>query len=141
MGSGYSQCSHKTFTITDIDQTIYDDKFDIWKFQMADGICDSCQKEIRLIKKTCREHNIPQPWEYFDQSYCPHDVIMIRRKTRNQSTNRYMARAECVGCLTNIPVYITFKIDTINGEEVDIQTMEWEVDKQKLQQEMKDKQK
>ncbi len=141
MGSGYSQCSHESFTVSNIDPTIYNDKHNIWKFQMADGMCDDCQEKIRLIKKTCIDHNIPQDWEYFDPKYCHHDVIMVRKKTRNISTNRYDARAECVGCLTNIPVYITFRVDEKDGKEVNIQTMEWDVDKQKLDQEMKNKQK
>ena len=139
MGSIQSYCPHTLFILQDIDPAEYNDKTGIWKFQMADGRCDSCGEKIRLIKKKCKEHNIEHYWEYFDKTYCQHDVIMIRQKKRDLATNRYNGRSECVACLTSIPVYMTFMVDKKDGKETDLQISEWDVDKKKLQLEQEEK--
>ena len=148
MGSG---CSHSLFYPTNIDSTIYTDKSNIWNFQVADGLCKDCGEKNRLIKKICIDHGIEQPWEILDPKTCQHEVVMIRRKLRDGLAKRYNGRAECVGCLVNIPVYIDFEVKNINNkknnsendgqeldsQEIDVQITEWDVDQIQLARENK----
>jgi hypothetical protein len=128
-------CSHTNFEVSNINPTVYTDKTNTWNYIVADAECKNCKTKLRSIKKTCIDHNIPQPWEIVDKVVCKHDIITIYNKIRDIKNNRYNGRAECVACLVNIPVYITFKVEKINGNYEDIQTSEWQVDKIKHNQE------
>lgn len=129
-----SSCSHSSsFEVSNIDPEEYVDEFNIWKFIVADGICNDCNKKIRIKKKICAEHNIPQYWEFVDPQLCRHEVLMIRYKKRDIDTHRYNGRAECVACLSSVPVYTDFAVRKINeSETVDVHTSDWEVDRKKL---------
>lgn len=133
-------CSHSDFDVSNIDPTVHTDKMKTWNFKVADAKCNTCDaKHLRAIRKTCVDHGINQPWEIIDKAACKHEVIMIKNKTRDMARKRYDGRAQCVCCLNDVPVFITFEVKRLNGSEADIQTSEWLPDKVKTRQEQEQK--
>ena len=72
-----------------------------------------------------------------DPKTCQHEVVMIRRKLRDGLAKRYNGRAEYVGCLVDIPVYVEFEVRSIGEQEYDTQVTEWDVDQIQLSRENK----
>lgn len=134
-----SACSHYRFEIFNIDPNTYNEKEKTWRFKVADAECVDCKMKLRAIKKTCIDHNIPQPWELIDHHICKHDMIIVRHKRKNEKHMIYTGRSECVGCLISIPIYCPYKILTINGNPTEVRNVEWEVNEEALAKEMKNR--
>lgn len=136
-----ASCSHNNFVLLHVDPYRYTDNAKTWHFQVADAECQTCgTKHLRAIRKTCVDHGIQQPWEILDKAVCRHETVMIKNKTRDIKHKRYVGRAECVCCLNDIPVFITFDVKQLNGKMSDIQTSEWKPDKNVIRQEKQERQ-
>lgn len=138
-----SSCSHINFYTLNTDPQTYTDKLGIWKFRVSDAKCNECQTiGLRAIKKTCLDHMIEQPWEIMDKISCQHELMKIKNKTKDNKNNKYTARAECICCLSSVPVHMRdenyLDIGLNKGIEENIQNPGWVVDKIKNNKEIKE---
>lgn len=124
-------CSHSRFELLNVDPGNYKTPNNVWIIQPGDGKCIDCKEQIRVIRKTCVDHGIQQPWEATNIHICQHDHVSIKNKTKNPSKNRYEARLECVLCKINSPVYCTYVEQIRNGNKVEILTSDWTSDREK----------
>ncbi|VBB17970.1 hypothetical protein YASMINEVIRUS_433 [Yasminevirus sp. GU-2018] len=134
-----SACSHHRFEVFNIDPNIYNETEGVWKFKVADAQCVDCKERLRAIKKTCVDHNIPQPWELTDHHICKHDMIIIRHKKKDEQNKRFTGRSECVACLTSVPVYVPYEIVMVNNKPTIVRQARWEVDVKMLNKEREDR--
>jgi hypothetical protein len=136
MGSG---CSHQSFDVFNKDINEYTDSLRIWRYRMGDARCNDCQIRLRVIKKRCVEHNIPQLWEVFDIASCQHENLCVTNKERDPENERFTGRITCVACLMHVPGHATYKTKKVNGKYVDEMTSEWTVDNHQYMNELKEK--
>lgn len=134
-------CSHTNFVIHNIDPESYKDSLNVWMVKVADATCSDCGEKLRVIKKTCIDHGITQPWELTNSHICNHEHIKIKNKNKDTSNNTLTGRAECIMCLISIPVYAEYIEKNINGSNIDVQTTKWDTDKKKFTIELKNKKK
>lgn len=124
-------CSHYDYEITNIDENTIDDIDDIWIYKTADGKCKECNDVIRLSKRTCKDHNITQPWEIVDIHSCKHERIYVRNKRKSPKESKIYGTGICAICLLDCPVYASYHQKYYKDELMESRTSEWKIDSDK----------
>lgn len=134
-----NSCSHEQFDIMNKRIEPYNDNTNTWSCVVADAVCKNCTKPMRVIQKTCLDHNIKQPWEMVDKLTCKHDNIIIKNSQYDDKNDIFKSRAECVACLTTAPAYAYSDKIYQNGELKVIRPKKWEPDRKELLREISKK--